>query len=235
MYRCDATTATDLYTMELTNKIREELFALTGEYPTVVINLLDRSKLDANRDIDEATFGDPTAEEAWYEFHACIDNAKNAMIAAGERGLFFDIHGHGHSIDWAELGYLLSGSELDSGNSIDPATTSIRYLASIAGIPFEELLRGSESFGAYFEDEGYLAVPSPLNPGPDGNSYFSGGYNTERHGSLNGGIIDAIQIESARVHREDWNGNYGPAMARIMYRYLNRYGYPTRYGRKVST
>lgn len=215
---------TDVYTTELTRAIRSELFQLTGQYPTIAINNLDRSKLDANRDIDEAAFGVAEAEAAWYEFHQCIDTAKAAM--GQDKGLFFDIHGHGHEMVWAELGYLVSASELNSGDPIDPATTSIRHLASVANTDFENLLRGPDSFGAYLEEEGYAAVPSPTNPGPGSNSYFSGGYNTERHGSNNGGLIDGIQIESARAPREEIP-SYAPAIARAIVRYMTQYNIPT--------
>ena len=34
-------------------------------------------------------------------------------------------------------------------------------------------------------------------------SFFSGGYNTRRHGSIDSGEIDAIQIESSRNQRSD--------------------------------
>ena len=53
---------------------------------------------------------------------------------------------------------------------------------------------------------GYSSVPSQTNPDPNGGGYYSGGYNTQRHGSKNGGTIDAIQIESPRDVRFGENG-----------------------------
>ena len=59
----------DSYTQELTRLIHDNLLVATGKSPTMVINLLSRTKLDANRDINEATFGVELAVEAWEEFH----------------------------------------------------------------------------------------------------------------------------------------------------------------------
>lgn len=105
----------------------------------------------------------------------------------------------------------MRGTALDSQQPVDSKNTSIRSLArDVPHEPFDELLRGNGSFGAFLEAEGYAAVPSPLNRGPgEGNIYFNGGYNTRRHGSLTGGSIDAIQIESANnprqpQHRSDY-------------------------------
>ena len=46
----------------------------------------------------------PSQEQAWEEFHEFINQAE---IAIGGKGLFLDIHGHGHPVNWAELGYLI--------------------------------------------------------------------------------------------------------------------------------
>ena len=75
-----------------------------GEYPYVIINNLHRSKLDANRDKPEATFGEEVPEVAWNEYHNFIDRAKAEISGPG---LFIDVHGHGHDNNWAELGYLI--------------------------------------------------------------------------------------------------------------------------------
>ena len=72
----------------------------------------------------------------------------------------------------AEIGYLLNGTRLDE-NNFSPNITSIRRLAHAVDIPFEDLLRGENSFGGMLEQEGYEAVPSPTNPGPDGNPFFA--------------------------------------------------------------
>lgn len=52
-------------TKELALLLRDELYDLYEEYPHVIINELSRKKLDANRDMPEATFGVPDIEDAW--------------------------------------------------------------------------------------------------------------------------------------------------------------------------
>jgi len=115
-----------------------------------------------------------------------------------------DIHGHAHTIQRIELGYLLSGSELRLSDASLNTTTyveesSIRTLEgdNIQTLTHAELLRGEESFGTLLDDKGFPSVPSFTDPFPDvGEDYFSGGYNTVRHGSRdNNGEIDAIQFE----------------------------------------
>ena len=94
----------DSFTQELTDLIAEYLFDKTGFRPTVVVNLLARVKLDANREINEATFGEALAVEAWEEFNRCINESKAQIEGSFGSGLFLDIHGHGHPNVWAELG-----------------------------------------------------------------------------------------------------------------------------------
>ena len=113
-------------------------------------------------------------------------------------GLFLDLHGHNHTNHWTELGYLVNGDDLDN-DLYHCENTSLRNLGHhTAGIhDFDDVLRGDVSYGHYLETEGFESVPSPTHPGPDGESYFSGGYNTQRHGSRDGGVIDGIHIESS--------------------------------------
>ena len=117
-------------------------------------------------------------------------------------GLFIDIHGHGHTLQAAELGYLLTAAQLNAPSTPPSNLTSIRALASHVGGDFDALLRGPRSFGALLEGEGFAAVPSPTWRGPGANEYFSGGYNTQVHGSVAGGVVDGIQIESPRSFRD---------------------------------
>ena len=72
--------------------LRQEIYKLKNEYPKLVVNNIHRTKLDANRAKDEATFGEtvPTIVYDWY--HGNI----SAGIAsfAGTRGLLIDVHGY---------------------------------------------------------------------------------------------------------------------------------------------
>jgi len=201
----ECVTVMDANTQELGWYILEEIKKITGGncLPHLVVNKLRRTKLDANRDLFEAALGNPEASNAWYAFHSFIDSAKSQVQRQFGKGLLIDLHGHGHSIQRLELGYLLSGSNLRAGNNyLNSAAaienSSIRHLAAKNQQNYRhaDLLNGQESMGGFFETARYTAVPGPADLAPrSGEDYFSGGYNTERHGSADSGQIDAIQIE----------------------------------------
>ncbi|WP_053334421.1 hypothetical protein [Gemmatimonas phototrophica] len=197
-------TVNDLNTQELARAIVDTFRVRTGARPALVLNRLHRRKFDGNRAQAEATGGTAALANTWTWWHAAIDSAKANVGRRTTRGLLIDLHGHGHAVARLELGYLLNGTDLRSGDaalvaSAAMARTSIARLsgdtpsAPDRGLP---LLRGSRSLGAFITARGYPAVPSPSDPAPQaGQEFFEGGYNTERHGSLNGGAVDAIQIE----------------------------------------
>ncbi|XP_044162010.1 uncharacterized protein LOC122946438 isoform X2 [Bufo gargarizans] len=198
---CKVTTVKDLYTQEMAFAVAKEICRLTSGYsPHIVINNLSRSKLDPNRDKDEAAFGVPDADQAWDEFMGFIRSAKSHM----SQGLLIDIHGQSHPEQWIELGYLISKANLDSGK-FSASDTSIYALSKRRpDTSFEELLRGRQSLGMFIEEQNvnYVCVPSPSNPGPNGGAYFSGGFITSTHGSKISGEVDAIQIELPKWIRE---------------------------------
>lgn len=197
-------TVRDAWTQTITEGIYDAFVENTGCYPHVIINLLHRKKFDANRDIDDAADGNPIVEQAWFGYHDFIDAAKAQVEREYGRGLFLDMHGHGHTIQRIELGYLLGRPELQLSDGLLNTNTyiqksSIRTLAADnrSGLSHSALLRGNTSFGTITDLKGLPSVPSSADPYPDnGEDYFSGGYNTARHGSRdNAGPIDAIQIE----------------------------------------
>ncbi len=194
----------DAWTKPIAEGMYDAFFEQTGCYPHVIINLLHRSKFDANRDIDDAADGNATVEQSWYGYHEFIDSAKVQVIEDYDRGLFVDIHGHSHTIQRIELGYLLSGAELRlSDATLNTIAfieeSAIRTLVgdNIGSHSHSELLRSEDSFGTLMDEKGFPSVPSLSDPFPNvGELYFNGGYNTQRHGSRdNAGDIDAIQIE----------------------------------------
>ncbi len=59
-----------------------------------------------------------------------------------------------------------------------------------------QLLRGPQALGSWLHASGYPSVPSQQDTAPQlGEPFFSGGYITERHGSMLGGSVDAVQLE----------------------------------------
>ena len=116
--RTQGITQIDTNTYQLTKMIMDTLTIRFGGKPHVILCLLERLKLDANRDSAEAAEGNIYAERAWAEYHYYLDIAKELVTVNHGSGIVFDIHGHGENPDgyydlrtW--LGYLIKGDELD--------------------------------------------------------------------------------------------------------------------------
>jgi hypothetical protein len=191
----------DANTEELARAVQQVFHNCFGHYPHVVICRLERRKVDCNRDLEEGAGADPGARQAWHDYQRFIETARNKVLASAGRGFYIDLHGQSNPIKRVELGYCLTDSQLTNADTVlnQPAYaggSTLRALAQRTRLPFSELLRGTNSFGALLAAKGYPAVPSPAmpNPGP-GNCYFDGGYNVRRHSSANGGAIDGLQME----------------------------------------
>jgi hypothetical protein len=218
----------DLGTDTLALRVAEALESRAGGRPHLVRLHLHRSKLDANREIEEAAQGNALAERVWHEFQLWTEAARFAVIEQGGEGLYFDLHGHGHDVQRLELGYLLSAADLARTDAElnQPALvqqSSLRTLAGRSGRSHAELLRGASSLGALFEAEGFPAVPSPTQPGPGGQPYFSGGYNTERHACSGGGPVCGFQLEANRQGVRSTPAEmraFGEATARVLERFF---------------
>ena len=229
--RTSGETVRDTNTDTLAKTIGAAVFAHEGVYPHIIICHLRRTKLDANRDLSEATEGgNQYAVQAWKEFQSFIDTAEQAVNRDFGKGFYVDLHGHGHVIQQLELGYILSRSTLGlSDNTLDNNTyyansSSIRSLVPLSGISFSKLLRGPNSLGTLFENQGFPATPSGPRPSPSNSDYFSGGYNTERHGSLGGGPVSGVQIEcnmtGVRENAESWS-KFSTAFAEVIQYYTD--------------
>ena len=201
----------DSYTQELIREIQDAIHRETSCYPHIIINRLHRIKFDANRDIEDAADNNVTVENAWYAFHEFIDTAKNQVLQKFTKGLYIDLHGHGHDIQRIELGYLLSKSKLQLSNEILNEETyvqesSIQKLINnnVNTFTHSELLRGEKSLGTLLSEKNYPAVPSSNIAFPEDNeAYFRGGYNTRRHSKDDAISLDGIQIECNRDIRFD--------------------------------
>lgn len=182
---------------------------IIGFRPHVVYNLLRRSKLDANREINEATFNVSDAIKAYQDYNNFICKARSAISG---RGLLLDIHGSADQEQRTELGYLVHSKHLDSGN-YSKDVTSIRSLGrhwcGNDDDCFKDFIRGNRSLGHFMNLEGLHAVPSPQNKKvkPDVVQYFSGGFTVAKYGSRDGGDIDGIQMEFAKEIRSRWGEN----------------------------
>ncbi|GAA5134229.1 hypothetical protein GCM10023213_05600 [Prosthecobacter algae] len=199
-------TAKDTNTAELSLIISEELKKLYGGTPHLVICRLHRSKLDCNRELSEAAQGDPMATATWKRFHDSAEEVEKQIARSHGAGLTLDLHGHRHEDERVELGYLISGSLLNTSDEAlnsDPKflrLTSVRELDLRSPQTFAQLIRGPQSLGAMLEARDFRSIPSPSKPSPGKAIYFSGSYDIAAHGSRDGGTVSAIQVECP------WNG-----------------------------
>ncbi len=199
----ECVTINDANTQDLARAIADAFAARTGRRPHLIVNRLHRRKFDANRDRVEATDGEMALDGTWEWLHAAVDTASALAARQWQRGLVIDLHGHGHAIARLELGYLLSAAQLrlsdstlDVGRAIEGSSIARLARESLSGSTTAALLRGPTSLGGLLQTRGIAAVPSPAAPAPaTGDPYFNGGFNTQRHGSRNGGRLDAVQIE----------------------------------------
>jgi hypothetical protein len=241
--RCggSATTVKDLDTAELAVAMQEAMLERFGGYPHLVINHLHRRKLDANRDRSEGACGNAAASRAWDEYQAFLDLARERVIEEHGRGWFMDIHGHGHEIQRLELGYLLTRGELNQDDAALAADgeaarrSSIRTIVEGSPLDHAALLRGEGSLGALYEARGYPAVPSFTDPKREEDAYFTGGYNTRRHGcgsaadglgGRSGGPICGVQLEANRVGVRDTESNrarFAAATAVVLETFLSEH------------
>ena len=191
----------DSWTQETTRAVRDSIFAYSGGgHPHIIISRLRRNRLDPNRDIVEAAQGSEFAEQAWREYYRFIVVARDRIAEDHGEGLYVDLHGHSHPVPRVELGYLLTGSDLNRSDAAlnQPRfreQSSIRTLARRVELSFADIVRGPESLGGFLSEERITTVPSPIIPDPGGEPFFSGGFSTRRHGSLDGSVIDGVQIE----------------------------------------
>ena len=197
------TTVMDGNTMELAYQIDTALRQAFGCFPNIIVNRLHRKKLDANREIVEAANGSADAEVSWQEWHKFIQAAKNDVIRRYGRGILIDLHGHGHTIQRLELGYLTTESDLRLSDALlstpqyrDKLSIKNLVLNNRNGFNAAQLLRGEFALGTLLAANNFPSVPSQQDPAPAvADDYFNGGYNTARHGSRDSTLIDAIQIE----------------------------------------
>ncbi len=234
-----ATTITDTNTDELVQAMQQRHFARFGNYPHIVIVHLARRKLDANRLIDEAACGDAEAITAFNEWHEFIDAAKSAILTSSGKGWYMDMHGHGHTIQRLELGYLLLAAQINltdaqlDANAAFEDTSSIRTISKTEPISFSTLLRGASSLGTLYANNGFRSVPSSADPRPNADTYLSGGDDTRRHacgaeanafGGVTGGNICGVQIESNLTGVRDNATNrdrFGDVTAIVLEQYLS--------------
>ena len=207
--RTTGVTDMDVNTQELARAVVAELLARSGRHAHLIASHLHRSKLDPNREIEEAAQGDPIAQKAWHEFHAAIRGALEAAVARHGFAFLIDLHGHAHPIARLELGYALDAKQLNRDDKTFDASGviqlgTLRDLHARTGGSAAALLRGPGSLGDLFESRGLRATPSLKEPQPGNGPFFSGGYIVRQHAAApDTPKVDGLQIECPRAGVRD--------------------------------
>ena len=223
---CDgATTVTDTYTIELAREIQSEMLEKYGQKPFFIISHLARTKIDQNRELEEATCGNLAMNAAWEYFHNSIDSALNLAVDKFGSAIYIDLHAHGHAIQRLELGYSLTTSDLGKVYSgIEFLTlgekSSFNNLLRIReDLDIEKLITGDKAFGTLISELGIPSVPSKADPYVQrGQSYFNGGYNTKYYTSESYPYVYGWQIEvnsearNTKEKREKFAQAFGKAI-----------------------
>jgi N-formylglutamate amidohydrolase len=209
---------------ELARSVAAQFRARTGLHAHVVISKIARIKLDANREVVEATGGNDVMIPIWRAYHAFLDTAAATVTTSHRRGLLLDLHGTSHPYSRLELGYVvtaealrLSDDALAASGAVARSGIARLAMDNHAGVSAVALLRGPASLGAILSRNGYPGIPSPERPAPaEGELYYDGGYITSQHGSARGGAVDAIQIEAWRVGVRDTPANINKYAAAVV-------------------
>ncbi|MDX1948080.1 MAG: hypothetical protein SFU86_21965 [Pirellulaceae bacterium] len=223
--RAAGTFAFDKGTQEIAREVGKHFQAQAGGWPHIIICRLHRTKVDCNREIVEAAAGNARAEQAWRDYQGFIEAARAAIVAQHGRGLYIDLHGHGHKEQRLEMGYLHTQAELQGDDAAlnDPrfgAAGSLRAIAALNRLPYAQVVRGPLSFGTLMEKHGFPSTPSEATPKPP-LPYFRGGYNTARHGR-DGVPLAGLQIETNYTGVRDKPENHA-RFAQALYKSVDVY------------
>ena len=214
-----AVTVTDRETKELAFEISDALAKYHGMRPYLIVCNITRKDVDQNREINEATCGNPEMAKPWETFHAFIDSALAEAVSKFGSCLYIDLHGHGHPEQRLEVGYLITDKKLtsfyDQSELLSDRTTSLGTLLSRKEVSsLREWLFGERAFGTLMAAKGYPSVPSQQDPHPkEGEKYFNGGYNTQRYTGAAYPNVFGWQIESNYRGVRDPKGRPAFAMA----------------------
>ena len=175
--RSCGTNEPDDNTAILIRAIQDEIFQQTGGYAHVIINNLNRIKLDPNREVNESTCSSNTnandtnqALYYWNAWHQFIDDASASVNTNWEKGLYIDLHGQSHTVPRIEIGYRISRSDLTNTttnhlNTVTGSSITSLVADNINNFTQEELVRGSNSLGALFHDAPGTYYASQNYPG----------------------------------------------------------------------
>lgn len=183
-YRKYGNRSIDSYTRRLTEKIEKRLIAIKGI--SYVMADIHRSRVDLNRNIEEAAQGDLQAEKIWTDWNTIIKYYQRQILQKFGNCLYIDIHSH-NSHDKFELGFGMPNSEylelLNTGNTDYKSTVD-----SLGRDKLYDVVFGENSLHKSIESFGFKVKIPTLDGG-----YYSGGRNIR---VFSGKGTSAIQVEA---------------------------------------
>ncbi|KAF6030572.1 hypothetical protein EB796_011109 [Bugula neritina] len=181
--KCGTRVIADVNTSSLAKLLAHRIkLRMNGVRPHVIICDLHRSRVDVNREVNEATFGMSNAKIVYDEYHDFIHRAIVNSSNSGSRNVFYiDIHGQAGNTKTV-IGNLIDNNS-PSGlaqptlpNSQAPQT-SLGHLVNVSGKSLEDLVRGTYSIGGLIENNStFGVVPSPTNQMSSTGKWYRGGY-----------------------------------------------------------
>lgn len=178
----------DTYTKELINQIALNL----KQKSYVIFSNIHRSRIDLNRDIDEACQGNKSMEKLWNRWNYILDSFMNSVRYYHKKGLYIDIHSHnnhdkfmiGYGLNAKDYLHLLKDDKIPTKNSTMHSLKEYdpNYYKTEHNILFGKYSIYSSIKGAGFS----VLIPE------DDKHFLNGGRNIER---FHGSGIGSMQIE----------------------------------------
>lgn len=190
----------DTYTLELIKKVVK----LLPNKPYYIYSNVHRSKLDLNRDIDEACQGNPEMERLWGTWNSVLNGYLSEVRYVYKRGLYIDIHSYSGGNEF-QIGYGLPTKDYLILMKDEKITTKKSTMHSLKEfLPYQyksehSVLFGEFSFPYSLRKYGYNIMT------PKNDKYYLNGGRDIREFSGDG--IGALQIECPiSVLKKDLNG-----------------------------
>lgn len=170
-----------------TRRLIQKMINLMDKNPYYLYSDIHRSKVDLNRDIDEAAQGNKKAEKVWKDWNHILSSYQNIIRTNFDNGLYIDIHSHNKHNKF-ELGYGLSvRNYLDIREGRQVKAHSTLYALKEPNKSEFNTLFGDGSFVDTIEKFGF-DVYTPYAE----KAYLNGGRNVTKY---SGNRIGALQIE----------------------------------------
>jgi hypothetical protein len=190
----------DTYTLELIKKIIETL----PKKPYYIYANIHRSKVDFNRDIEEACQENPKMERLWNTWNNVLNDYLNTVRFYYNKGLYIDLHSHNNS-DKFQIGYGLSVRDyliLLDDRKIPTKNSTMHSLKEFSVDEYKSehsILFGEFSILYNIQKHGYKVL-LPKND----SDYLNGGRDIKEH---TGKGIGSMQIECPiSVLKKDFDG-----------------------------